>query len=103
LIQRKGNNSCKGSFPEVNSPLPVIKDWKIVIGKKVEMTRAFDAQKRLVLGTVVEAVPCFVAQVKEAKMAMPLFNWSMRRKEIYMLRPLPGHSKNAGLATCEGL
>jgi large subunit ribosomal protein L3 len=69
------------------------------------MTQIFDAQKCLIPVTVVEAVPCFVAQLKEEKkdgyVAIQLAYGE--RKEINMSNSIKGHLKKAGLRTCAGL
>jgi large subunit ribosomal protein L3 len=68
------------------------------------MTQVFDGQRNRVLVTVVEAVRCFVAQLKEQKKdsygAVQLAYG--RCKEINLSDPVRGHLKKAGLWTCDG-
>jgi large subunit ribosomal protein L3 len=81
-----------------------MEDARIVIGRKVGMTQVFDGQRNRVPVTVVEAVPCFIAQLKEEKKdgygAVQLAYG--RRKEVNLSEPVRGHLKKAGLGTCEG-
>jgi large subunit ribosomal protein L3 len=50
-------------LPEVGSPMGGV-SVKVILGKKVGMTQVFDAQGEAVPVTVIEAGPCYVAQVK---------------------------------------
>ena len=72
---------------------------KGLIGRKIGMTRLFDEEGRHVPVTVIEAGPCFVAQVKTAEKdgygAVQLgFG---RRKPKNTPLPLQGHFRKAGL------
>jgi large subunit ribosomal protein L3 len=68
------------------------------------MTQIFDGQRSRMLVTVVEVVPCFVAQLNNQKKdsygAVQLAYW--RCKEINLSDPVRGHLMKAGLGTCEG-
>ncbi|MDR2201024.1 MAG: 50S ribosomal protein L3 [Puniceicoccales bacterium] len=82
-----------------------MKDRRIVLGKKIGMTQIFDEQKRLIPVTIVEALPCFVAQLKEERRdgynAIQLAYGT--RKEGNLTNPLKGHLKAANLQACAGL
>ena len=51
------------SLPEAGSPMGGVR-VKLILGKKVGMTQVFDAQGEAIPVTVIEAGPCYVAQVK---------------------------------------
>jgi large subunit ribosomal protein L3 len=81
-----------------------MKDTRIVLGKKIGMTQVFNKQSRLIPVTVVEAMPCFIAQLKDAHKdgycAVQLAYGN--RREINVSKPIKGHLKNAGLGCCAG-
>jgi large subunit ribosomal protein L3 len=51
------------SLPEAGSPMGGVR-VKAILGRKVGMTQVFDAQGEAIPVTVIEAGPCYVAQVK---------------------------------------
>lgn len=70
-----------------------------LIGKKVGMTRLFDASGNMVPVTVIEAGPCYVAQVKtldkDGYNAVQLAFGERRAKRA--TKPLLGHCEKAGI------
>jgi large subunit ribosomal protein L3 len=69
------------------------------------MTQVFDGRRCLISVTVVEAVPCFVAQLKEEGKdgygAVQLAYGHRRASNVS--DPVRGHLKKAGLGSCAGL
>jgi large subunit ribosomal protein L3 len=82
-----------------------MKDSRIVLGKKVGMTQVFDEDRCLIPVTVVEAVPCVIAQLKavdgvDGYNAVQLAYGQRKAKNVS--DPLLGHIKKANLESCEG-
>jgi large subunit ribosomal protein L3 len=72
---------------------------KGLLGKKLGMTQVFGEEDRLIPVTVIEAGPCFVAQIKtEEKDGYNAVQIGFtERKEKHANRPTKGHLAKAGL------
>ena len=72
---------------------------KGVLGKKLGMTQVFDANNKMVPGTVVEAGPCVVTQIrtpeKDGYSAVQIAFGAIDPKKIS--KPLAGHFAKAGV------
>lgn len=71
-----------------------------LLGKKIGMTRVFDATGRSISATVIEAGPCKVVQVKtEGKDGYSAVQLGFQEQvEKRVTKPLIGHFKKAGLS-----
>ncbi len=76
------------------------KKMKGIIGKKIGMTRLFDETGKIISGTLIEAGPCTVVQVKT--MERDGYNAVQvgfkNRKEKKTSKPMAGHFKKNGVA-----
>ncbi|ASQ91354.1 50S ribosomal protein L3 [Prosthecochloris sp. GSB1] len=70
-----------------------------ILGKKIGMTRIYNAKREAVPCTVIQAGPCFVSQVKNLDIdGYEAYQLSIgERKEEKVTKPLRGHYAKAGI------
>ncbi|MBS3942928.1 MAG: 50S ribosomal protein L3 [Dethiobacter sp.] len=78
---------------------------KALLAKKIGMTQVFDEQGRAIPVTVLQAGPCYVAQLKsvETDGYNSIQLAFVEKKEQRVNRPLRGHFKRAGIKPCRYL